>query len=108
MIVSALVMFVVGLFGANGVPHFVKGITRSPYPMIFSNRPVPNLLAGWGSLVVAGLLWMIARPEAHPWPAFAGCALGALAMGLFHAGPGAFGRAPAAPDRRETSGDRPD
>ena len=92
MIVSALLMFVVGLFGANGVPHFVKGITRSPYPMVFSNRPVPNLVAGWASLVVAGLIWMAARPESVPVPAFVGCAIGVLLMGLFHAGPGAFGR----------------
>ncbi len=97
MLVSALLMFVVGLFGANAVPHFVKGITKSSYPMIFSNRPVPNLVAGWGSFVVAGLVWMAAQPEAYPLPAFIGCAIGVLLMGLFHAGPGAFGHR--SPDR---------
>lgn len=92
MIVSALLMFVVGLFGANAVPHFVSGITKSSYPMIFSDRPIPNLVAGWSSFVVAGLVWILARPEAYPLPAFVGCAVGVLLMGLFHAGPGAFGR----------------
>ncbi|WP_157695287.1 hypothetical protein [Nakamurella panacisegetis] len=84
-------MFVVGLFGANGVPHFVRGITKSSYPMIFSNRPVANLLAGWGSFLVAGLVWMTARPDSHPFSAFIGCAVGVLLAGLFRAGPGAFG-----------------
>lgn len=85
-------MFASGLFGANALPHFVSGITRSSYPMIFSNRPVPNLLAGWTSFVIAGLFWMAARPESYPVPAFIACAIGVLLMGLFHACPGAFGR----------------
>ena len=91
MIVSALLMFASGVFGANAVPHFIKGITKATYPMIFSNRPVPNLLAGWASFVVAGLLWMAARPQENPIAAFIGFSVGSLLMGLFHAGPGAFG-----------------
>lgn len=105
VVLSGLLMFASGLFGANALPHFVSGITKSSYPMIFSNRPVPNLLAGWVSFVIAGLLWMAARPEIYPVPAFIACAIGALLMGLFHAGPGAFGRKD--PDRERGAAENP-
>ena len=82
-----LLMFVVGYFGANGVPHFVKGITRSPHAMIFTNRPIPNLLAGSGALVVMGLLWLVAQPESDLVPAFFGCAVGVLLIGICGPGP---------------------
>ncbi|WP_236792420.1 hypothetical protein [Amycolatopsis sp. GM8] len=81
-----------GLVGGNALPHFLRGITKRRYPNVMGNGPVPNLVAGWAGLVLAALLGYWAGPGAHPAPAFAGVAVGVLLIGLFHAGPGAFGR----------------
>jgi len=53
---SVLLSFVAGIFFGNGIPHFVKGITKERYPSVLGNGPVPNLIGGWLSFVVAGLL----------------------------------------------------
>jgi hypothetical protein len=87
-----------GVLGGNGLPHFVRGITRQTYPTVFGNGPVINLLAGWAGLTLSGVLFLLARPGQHPAWAFAFAALGVLPVGLFHAGPGAFPR-PDAPAR---------
>lgn len=81
-----------GLLGGNAFPHFVRGITRTRYPNAAGNGPIPNLLGGWAGLVLAALLLYWAHGDRHPGWAFASAALGVLAIGLFHAGPGAFGR----------------
>ena len=91
---TGILSFFAGAMGANGVPHFVKGITKEPYPNLFGNSPVPNLVGGWTMFVVAALLGRRAHPERYPTLAFASGALGILLMELFHAGPGAFGRNP--------------
>jgi drug/metabolite transporter (DMT)-like permease len=81
-----------GLLGGNALPHFVRGITRRRYPSAVGNGPVANLVAGWVGLVLAVLVFVWAAPEQHPVAAFAAGAVGVLLIGLFHAGPGAFGR----------------
>lgn len=81
-----------GVLGGNALPHFLRGITRRPYPNLTGNGPVPNLVGGWCGLVLAALLGWWAHPGAHPAVAFAAVAVGVLLIGLFHAGPGAFGR----------------
>jgi uncharacterized membrane protein YeaQ/YmgE (transglycosylase-associated protein family) len=81
-----------GIFAGNGVPHFVRGITKQTYPMVFGNGPVPNLIAGWTGLVVAAYLAHLSRTYQHPHVALAAIAIGVLIIGLFHAGPGAFGK----------------
>jgi hypothetical protein len=91
---TAIVSFFAGLAGANGVPHFVKGITKEPYPCALGNSPVPNLIAGWAGLVVAALLLYQANLQQYPLVALASGSLGALLIGLFHAWRGAFGRGP--------------
>ncbi|QFG23198.1 hypothetical protein [Actinomadura sp. WMMB 499] len=96
---SAIVLgFLGGVMGGNALPHFVRGITRRSYPCALGNGPVPNLVAGWAGLVLSVLLLAWAGPGEHPGPAFGAAAAGVLAIGLFHAGPGAFGR------REEPSG----
>ncbi|WP_051367328.1 hypothetical protein [Hamadaea tsunoensis] len=98
--------FLAGVFGANGVPHFVRGITRETYPSAFGYGPVVNLVAGWLMFVLAAVAGYFAHPATHPLPAVAAIAAGVLAMGLFHAGPGAFGRKPpvgAAPEAGEAT-----
>ncbi|WP_433240718.1 hypothetical protein [Actinomadura nitritigenes] len=90
-----------GVVGGNALPHFVRGITRERYPNLTGNGPLPNLVGGWAGLVVALLLVHWADPGRHPGWAFGSAAAGVLLIGLFHAGPGAFGRketpTPAAP-----------
>jgi len=46
--------FFAGVFGANGVRHFVEGITKESYPCVFGNSPVPSLIAGWFSSTLFG------------------------------------------------------
>jgi hypothetical protein len=84
--------FLGGVMGGNAFPHFVHGITRKRYPNVTGNGPIPNLIAGWAGLVLAALLIYWAHDDQHPAWAFGFAALGVPLIGLFHAGPGAFGR----------------
>jgi hypothetical protein len=79
-----------GLFLANGVPHFFKGVFNERYPTVFGGGPVPNLVAGWASLVIGALLLVAADVTAEPLAGGAALALGTLLMGLFHAAGLAF------------------
>ncbi|MEV5827251.1 hypothetical protein AB0L25_16880 [Spirillospora sp. NPDC052242] len=89
---SAIVLgFLGGVMGGNGVPHFVRGITRQSYPNLFGTGPIPNLIGGWVGLVASVLLLAWAGPDEHPGWTFGAAAAGVLAIGLFHAGPGPFG-----------------
>lgn len=94
MLVRIVLSFLAGVLGGNGLPHFIKGITHEAYPNVFGGSPVSNFLAGWIGLVVAVTLLYLAHPGSHPFASFAAVAVGVLAMGLFHAGHGAFGRTP--------------
>ena len=38
--------FLGGVLGANGFPHFTRGITKKRYPCGLGNGPVPNFVAG--------------------------------------------------------------
>ena len=51
--------FLAGAFVANGVPHFVKGITGEQHKTPFGNpsSAVANVLWGSLSLVIAWVLW---------------------------------------------------
>jgi hypothetical protein len=84
--------FLAGVLGANSVPHFVKGITKEPYPTAFGSTPVVNLIAGWSGFVLTALCVYWAQIGRYPALALVFGALGVLLMGLFHAGVGAFGR----------------
>lgn len=105
MWVAIILGFLAGTFGANGVPHFVKGVTKDSYPCVLGNSPVPNRIGGWGSFVVAGLSAAGARAGQHPGWAFAAAALGVLGMGLFHARGAAFGRSANPPAGRADCAD---
>lgn len=84
--------FLGGLVAGNGLPHFIRGITRRRYPSALGNGPIPNLVAGWAGLVLGGVLLWWAHLDRHPEAAFAAIGVSVLLIGLFHAGPGAFGR----------------
>jgi len=87
-----ILSFLVGVIAGNAFPHFVRGITKKPYPNRLGNGPVTNVVAGWAGLVIAALLLFWAHVGQHPGWAFGAAAVGVLLIGLFHAGPGAFGR----------------
>jgi hypothetical protein len=91
---TALLTFLAGILGGNAIPHFVKGITRERYPTVFGSAPIVNLVVGWTGLVVAALLLHVAEVDTHAIAAAIAGPLGVLVMGIFHAGPGAFGRNP--------------
>jgi hypothetical protein len=65
-----LLQFVSGLFLANGVPHFVQGVSghrfQSPFaspPGVGESSPLSNALWGYANLAVgATLLWLF-RPR---------------------------------------------
>src|SRR5882757_3272768 len=97
MWLTALFSFFAGVFGANAIPHFVKGITKEPFPTPFGPSPVVNVVAGWGMLCLAAALINWAKMPDHPLPAAVALAVGALLMALFHATIGAFGKG--GPDR---------
>jgi hypothetical protein len=84
--------FAGGVMGGNAVPHFVRGITKQRYPNIWGGGPVPNVVAGWGGLLLAAWMLRIAFDGSSPLGPFCAMAIGVLLIGLFHAGPGAFGR----------------
>ncbi|HEY6953413.1 MAG TPA: hypothetical protein VI758_13475 [Bacteroidota bacterium] len=80
--------FFAGLFLANAVPHFVMGVTGTPFPTPFSNPPgkglsSPTVNVYWGmvNLVVGYLLFRAGKiTNVNKW----GVALlfaGVLAMG---------------------------
>ncbi|MFH8935323.1 hypothetical protein [Streptomyces griseosporeus] len=89
---TVILSFLTGIFAANATPHFIKGITKERFPTPFGDGPLVNLVAGWAMYVIAVLLAVAARATEHPAPAFTAAALGVLAMGIFHATIGAFGR----------------
>jgi hypothetical protein len=89
---SIVLGFLAGILFGNGIPHFVRGITRENYPCMLGNSPVPNLIAGWLSFVLVGILARWIDLEAHRDASLAAASLGVPAIGLFHASIGAFGR----------------
>jgi hypothetical protein len=89
---TMILSFLAGIFGANGVPHFVKGITKETYPCVFGNSSVPNLMSGWAGFIVAVLLISRIDVEKYSVISFVSGAIGVLLIGLFHAWHGAFGR----------------
>jgi hypothetical protein len=94
MIGSFFVALFLGALAGNVFPHFVNGITKKDYPSAFGNGPVVNFVLGWlgVNLTVALVWWAWPMLLYTPLVAAAGASLGLLLIGLFHAGPGAFGR----------------
>lgn len=83
--------FVAGLFLANGVPHFVQGISgrwfQSPFaspPGVGESSPVVNVLWGFLNLVIGfALLFAFAPKGADIIVEWAFVALGALVISVF-------------------------
>lgn len=92
MMNNFILSFFAGLFFANGIPHFVKGITKEKYPCLFGNAPIPNLLAGWSMFLLSLVFFHFTYIGKNDFIAQSAVAAGVLVIGLFHAGPGAFGK----------------
>lgn len=92
MIATIILSFIAGVWFGNGIPHFVKGITKENYPNVLGNTPVPNFLAGWVAIAITPLLVYWAHAADHPVEAWIAGTLGVLAIGLFHSWHGAFGK----------------
>jgi hypothetical protein len=80
-----LLEFLSGAFLANGVPHFVQGISGAPFqspfakpPGVGESSPLSNVLWGFGNLV-AGLLLL---NFFWPWGCWGWVALGAGALAM--------------------------
>ncbi|WP_146059112.1 hypothetical protein [Actinomadura rubteroloni] len=92
MIAAVIMSFLAGVWLGNGIPHFVRGVTKKPYPSALGNSPVPNLIAGWLAIATTPLFLLLVHPAEHPIASWISAMLGMLAIGIFHAGPGAFGK----------------
>ncbi len=87
-----------GAFLANFVPHFVNGVSGSPFQSPFASPPGEGLSSStvnvaWGllNLFVAYLLLLrVGKLDLRRWAHFAVCAAGVVAMSLMLAH--AFGR----------------
>jgi len=81
-----LLEFLGGAFLANGVPHFVQGISGSPFqspfakpPGLGESSPVVNVLWGFANLVAGALLLHFFWPQGRT-PAAGWIAVGAGAL----------------------------
>ena len=85
-----LLEFLSGAFLANGVPHFVQGISGNPFqspfakpPGVGESSPLSNVLWGFGNLMAGALLlhffWLWGDAVAAGWIAVG---LGALLMSI--------------------------
>jgi hypothetical protein len=76
--------FLAGLIGANGVPHFIKGIIGEKYSTPFgdSSSSTINVAWGWLNFVVAGIFLYYSHYHAHLLRTFAMVAIGALVAGV--------------------------
>lgn len=76
--------FIAGLLGANGVPHFVKGMLGEKFrtPFNKSSSAVVNVVWGWVNFVIAGIFLYYGHVHAHLLRAFALVSLGALIAAL--------------------------
>ena len=89
---TIILSFLAGVMGGNGIPHFIRGITKENYPNVLGNTPVPNFVSGWVALIITALLVYWAQVERYPLLSLIFIALGVLLIGLFHAWYGAIGR----------------
>lgn len=76
--------FIAGLFAANGVPHFIKGITGRQHQTPFGkpSSAVVNVLWGWVNFAIAAALLHFSHPWPHLYRASGLFAIGLLLMAL--------------------------
>jgi hypothetical protein len=85
-----LLEFLSGLFLANGVPHFVQGVSGAPFqspfaspPGVGESSPLSNALWGFGNLLAGALLLHFFWPWGHAAAAgWVAVGAGALAISI--------------------------
>ena len=85
-----LLEFLAGAFLANGVPHFVQGVSGNPFqspfaspPGVGESSPLSNALWGFGNLVLGALLLHYFWPQGDtPVVGWIVVGLGALVMSV--------------------------
>lgn len=84
MVTLYILSFVAGMFAANGVPHFVKGMTAQAFQTPFGRPSAPwvNVVWGWFNFALAVVLLHFAHPWAHAYRAAIFFALGALVLAV--------------------------
>lgn len=87
-----LYSFLFGVLLGNGIPHFVRGMTREKYPSLLGSSPVANVIEGWICWMLAALLATWARLWPPTLDVWAAGGIGLLLIGLFHATGMGFGR----------------
>jgi uncharacterized membrane protein len=67
-----LIAFLAGLFLANGIPHFIHGISGDSFPTPFADppghglsSPLTNVLWGGANFLVGGVLLLISKITAR-------------------------------------------
>ena len=76
--------FLAGCLAANGVPHFVKGVTGEKHQTPFGRPSAAwvNVVWGWLNFVVAFFLMYYSHFHRHELRAFACVAVGVLVVAL--------------------------
>ncbi|MFI6364739.1 hypothetical protein ACIBG0_18500 [Nocardia sp. NPDC050630] len=87
---TILLSALAGLFGANAVPHFVKGMVGEQFPNVWGNDPLRNAVAGTFGLALAAVIGYWADLPAHAYAGIGGALVGAVAMAIFHGRGGAY------------------
>ena len=85
-----LLEFMSGAFLANGVPHFVQGISGNPFqspfakpPGVGESSPLINVLWGFGNLVAGALLLRFCWPVGDDaWTGWGVLCAGALCLAV--------------------------
>jgi len=85
-----LLEFLGGAFLANGVPHFVQGISGNPFqspfakpPGVGESSPLSNVLWGFGNLLAGALLLHFFWPRGDAaWVGWIAVGAGALLMSI--------------------------
>lgn len=79
--------FLAGLFAANGVPHFIKGVMGQKHQTPFGKSSTAVVNVTWGALnfIAAAILLHFGHIRSHEDRAFILLAVGGLVMSLFNA-----------------------
>src|ERR1044072_3246552 len=85
-----IVAFLVGVFGTNVLPHFIKGITGSYFPTPFANPPgkglsPPILNVTWAciNLLLASSIFYFAKIGQRKKTIWIGILIGSLCMAFY-------------------------
>ncbi|GHO49839.1 hypothetical protein [Ktedonospora formicarum] len=84
MLLTIILGFFGGLFGANGIPHYLTGVTGQEHPSPFGSSSVVNAIEGWAMFLLGGILWYFAWIQNYVLSAFISAALGMLVIALVH------------------------